>query len=66
MDTSRSPVAVTTRSRHRHLVAAGLLIGGGMVGITAVAPFHPSKENPNDHPAVFACLGMVVGLYGVP
>jgi hypothetical protein len=36
------------------LIIAGALIIAGCVAIAAVGPFHPSRENPNDHPAVFA------------
>lgn len=36
------------------LIAAGALIVGGMIANTVISMFHPSHEDPNNHPAVFA------------
>jgi hypothetical protein len=36
------------------LIAAGTLIIGGMIANTAISSLHPSHEDPNNHPAVFA------------
>jgi hypothetical protein len=46
----------TTRTRpyRAGLIIAGALIIGGNIANTIVTSFHPHRENPNDHPAVFA------------
>jgi hypothetical protein len=36
------------------LITAGALIIGGNIANTVISMFHPSRENPNNHPAVFA------------
>jgi hypothetical protein len=54
--TTRTPEGVRTvrSSRRLPLTAAGLLILIGAASNTIVSRFHPSKQDPNDHPAVFA------------
>jgi Domain of unknown function (DUF4386) len=48
-------VTTGTLARHRtQLVLAGALIVGGSVANTVVSTFHPHREDPNDHAAVFA------------
>jgi hypothetical protein len=51
---NRFPTPSASSSYRWGLIIAGALIIAGCVAITAVGPFHPSRENPNDHPAVFA------------
>lgn len=36
------------------LKLAGSLLVAGSILVQAVTAFHPSREDPNDHPAVFA------------
>jgi hypothetical protein len=36
------------------LIAGGALIISGMIANTVISMFHPSHEDPNNHPAVFA------------
>lgn len=43
----------TTAAPRRPLILSGSLILGGMIANTIVTSFHPSHEDPNDHPAVF-------------
>jgi hypothetical protein len=56
MSTTRAPERVRTvrSSRRLPLTAAGALILVGAASNTIVSGFHPSEQDPNDHPAVFA------------
>lgn len=56
MSTTRTPERVRTfrSTRRLQLTAAGLLILIGAITNTIVSSFHPSEQDPNNHPAVFA------------
>jgi hypothetical protein len=56
MSTTRTPerVRAVRSTRRPQLTAAGLLIVIGAIANTIVSTFHPSEQDPNDHPAVFA------------
>src|SRR5215218_9185792 len=48
----RHPVPYPSPYRMR-LIVAGALIVGGYIANTVVGSFHPSREDPNNHVAVF-------------
>jgi hypothetical protein len=48
------PVPTPTSPYRMRLIVAGALIVGGYIANTVMGLFHPSRENPNDHVAVFA------------
>jgi hypothetical protein len=56
MSTTRTPERVRTfrSTRRLQLTAAGVLILIGAITNTIISRFHPSEQDPNNHPAVFA------------
>ena len=64
----RPPAPIPRRRWHRAaFVAAGLynLLWGAWSALDPQWLFRFAGMEPLNHPAVFACLGMVVGLYGI-
>jgi hypothetical protein len=53
-ETMDSPVPTYASPYRTRLIVAGALIVGGYIANTVVGLFHPSRENPNNHLAVFA------------
>lgn len=47
-------LSTTDNETRRGLWLAGALMTGGMVAEVVATTFHPAREDPNDHPAVFA------------
>ena len=56
MSTTRAPERVRTfrSTRRLPLTTAGVLILIGAITNTIISRFHPSEQDPNNHPAVFA------------